>query len=96
HGVNNQYLDKNYAGIFIVWDRMFGTFVEETEAPRYGIIKPLNSYNVLRINTHGWAEMLAVLKLKKTLRGKLRCIFGAPAMEFEEPNLSAANIRKQI
>lgn len=96
HGVNNQYLDKNYAGIFIVWDRMFGTFVEESEVPRYGIIKPLNSYNLLRINTHGWAEMLAVLKLKKTLRSKLRCIFGAPAMEFEEPNLPAANIGKQI
>ncbi|MCY7345216.1 MAG: sterol desaturase family protein [Pyrinomonadaceae bacterium] len=96
HGVNNQYLDKNYAGIFIVWDRMFGTFVEETEAPRYGIIKPLNSFNLLRINTHGWVEMLAVLKLKKTLRGKLRCVFGAPAMEFEETKLSAANIRKQI
>lgn len=84
HGVNDAYLDKNYAGIFIIWDRMFGTFVEETETPRYGIIKPLNSYNMLRINTHGWAEMLAAMRGKKTFKGKLRCVFGAPAMEFEE------------
>ena len=96
HGVNNEYLDKNYAGIFIIWDKMFGTFVEEAEAPRYGIIKPLNSYNMLWINTHGWSEMFEAMKTKKTSSGKLRCAFGAPAMEFEELNLSAANVKKQI
>jgi sterol desaturase/sphingolipid hydroxylase (fatty acid hydroxylase superfamily) len=84
HGVNNQYLDKNYAGIFIIWDRMFGTFIEETETPRYGIIKPINSYNMFWINSHGWFEMFEAVKQKKTLPGKLRCIFGAPAMEFDE------------
>ena len=97
HGVNNHYLDKNYAGIFIIWDRIFGTFIEETETPRYGIIKPLNSYNMLWINTHGWAEMFEAIKTKKTLSGKLRCVFGAPAMEFEESTgLPAVNIEKQV
>jgi len=97
HGVNNHYLDKNYAGIFIIWDRIFGTFVKETETPRYGIIKPLNSYNMLWINTHGWAEMFEAIKTKKTLSGKLRCVFGAPAMEFEESTgLPAVNIEKQV
>lgn len=84
HGVNNQYLDKNYAGIFIVWDKLFGTFIEENETPRYGIITPLTSYNWLWINTHGWAEMIQAMRHKSTLSGKLRCVFGAPAMEFEE------------
>ena len=84
HGVNNQYLDKNYGGIFIFWDRMFGTFVEETEKPRYGIIKPIQSYNWLWINTHGWVEMLAEMKRRKTFSGKLRCIFGSPDMDFTE------------
>ena len=87
HGVNNQYLDKNYAGIFIFWDKLFGTFIEETETPRYGIIKPLTSYNWLWINTHGWSEMFEAMKTKKTFFGKLRCVFGAPAMEFEEERL---------
>ena len=96
HGVNNQYLDKNYAGIFIFWDRMFGTFVEENETPRYGIIKPLNSHNWLWINTHGWFEMYDEMKRRKTLPGKFRCAFGAPAMEFEEKILLTADSKKQI
>src|SRR5260370_32831285 len=37
HGVNEQYLDKNYGGILILWDRLFGTFIEEGETPVYGV-----------------------------------------------------------
>lgn len=84
HGADDEYLDKNYAGIFIFWDRLFGTFTCEEKAPRYGTIKPLESYNLLWINTHGWAEMWLAMKTKRTFAGKLRCAFGAPAMKFEE------------
>ena len=84
HAVNETYLDRNYGGIFCIWDRMFGTYTEETEKPRYGIIKPIKSYNMLWINTHGWFEMWEAIKTRKTIAGKFRCIFGLPAMEFEE------------
>ena len=84
HGVNNQYLDKNYAGIFIIWDKLFGTFIEEKEEVQYGIIKPINSYNPLWINTHGWFEMVEVLRARNTFLGKLRCIFASPYMDFNE------------
>ncbi len=84
HGVNNPYLDKNYAGVLIIWDRMFGSFVEETEAPRYGIVKPIRSFNPLWINTHGWAEMLAAMRERSTVVGKLRCIFASPNLEMKE------------
>lgn len=96
HGVNNPYLDKNYGGIFIFWDRIFGSFTPETEEVRYGIIKPIDSYNWLWINTHAWVEMWAAMRSKKTWRGKLRCVFGAPAMEFEEKMLLPADFNKQI
>lgn len=96
HGVNDEYLDKNYGGIFIIWDRLFGTFTEERETPRYGIIKPVKSYNWLWINSHGWAEMFEAMKGKKTFAGKLRCVFGAPAMEFEEKILLTTNKTNQI
>lgn len=86
HGANNPYLDKNYGGIFIVWDRIFGSFAEENEDVNYGLITPLESYNPLWINTHGWFEMWEALKARKTLRGKFRCIFGSPYMNFEEKN----------
>ncbi|HUR98962.1 MAG TPA: sterol desaturase family protein [Pyrinomonadaceae bacterium] len=85
HGVNNPYLDKNYAGVLIVWDRLFGSFVSETETPRYGIIKPLRSYNPLWINIHGWHEMWLAMKEQKSPGAKLRCIFGSPNMETPEP-----------
>ena len=96
HGVNDQYLDKNYAGIFIVWDRMFGTFVDEQEPVKYGIITPLTSYNPLWINSHGWFETWNAMRTRQTWRGKLRCLFGAPAMDFEEKVLINPKAEKQI
>ncbi len=81
HGVNNPYLDKNYAGVLIIWDRLFGSFVPETEEPRYGIIKPINSYNPLWINTHGWFEMVEAMRSQSSPWAKLRCIFGSPNMD---------------
>lgn len=81
HGVNNAYLDKNYAGVLIIWDRLFGSFVKETEEPKYGIIKPVNSFNPLWINTHAWHEMYEAARSRPTLIGKLRCIFASPNMD---------------
>lgn len=57
HARNPKYLDKNYAGMFIIWDRMFGTFEPEVEQPVYGITKPLKSMNPLWANLGGWVEL---------------------------------------
>ena len=57
---------------------------DETETPRYGIIKPLKSYNPLWINTHGWFEMAAAIKGQKSISNKLRCIFGSPNMDLAQ------------
>jgi sterol desaturase/sphingolipid hydroxylase (fatty acid hydroxylase superfamily) len=84
HAVNEKYLDKNYAGVFIIWDRMFGSFEPEIEEPRYGIIKPIKSFNWVWINTHAWFEMFAAIKNQRSLRGKLACIFGSPDMELSK------------
>jgi sterol desaturase/sphingolipid hydroxylase (fatty acid hydroxylase superfamily) len=81
HGVNDAYLDKNYAGVLIIWDKLFRSFIPETEEPRYGIIKPLKSYNPLWINTHGWWEMWRAMKRKPTVAGKLRAVFGSPNLD---------------
>lgn len=58
HAVNPRYLDKNYAGVFIVWDRLFGTFIPETEPCVYGTVKPLGSFNPLWANV-AWFDQLA-------------------------------------
>lgn len=57
HARNPKYLDKNYAGTLIVWDRMFGTYMEEDEEPVYGITKPLASWNPWWANLHYWFEL---------------------------------------
>lgn len=57
HARNPQYLDKNYAGTLIIWDRMFGTFIEEQDEPVYGLTKPLNSWNPIWANLHIWADL---------------------------------------
>ena len=57
HGANPRYLDRNYAGVFIVWDRLFGTFEPEDEGERvrYGLVHDLGSFNVLWAAFHEWA-----------------------------------------
>jgi len=60
HATNARYLDANYAGTLIVWDKLFGTFVPENEAdaPRYGIVRNLATFNPLRVAFHEWVAML--------------------------------------
>ncbi|KFA96932.1 sterol desaturase [Vibrio sp. ER1A] len=79
HGVNAQYIDKNYAGILIIWDRMFGTFEPEVEEVRYGISKPVNSFNPITVTFAEWKEMLNDLSRKDlTLRAKIKMILSPP------------------
>jgi sterol desaturase/sphingolipid hydroxylase (fatty acid hydroxylase superfamily) len=80
HGVNDIYLDKNYGGVLIIWDRIFGSFVPETETPRYGVIQPIKSSNFIWVNVHSWAEMFIAIKNRRSLYEKFRCIFGSPDM----------------
>ncbi len=61
HATNPRYLDANYAGTLIIWDRMFGTFVPELEEdrPRYGIIKNIGTFNPVKVAFHEWVAMFA-------------------------------------
>jgi hypothetical protein len=58
HGINRRYIDRNYAGIFIIWDRMFGTFEPESEPVMYGAIEPLRSWNPVWAQLAGWARLI--------------------------------------
>ena len=58
HGRNPQYIDKNYAGILIIWDKLFGTFAKEQETVEYGITKPVNSFNPITVTFKEWQDML--------------------------------------
>jgi alkylglycerol monooxygenase len=79
HGVNPKYQDRNYAGVFIVWDRMFGTFVPEEEEPTYGITHPLASWNPLWANVHEFVEIWRLVRRARGWRNKLKAVFGPPS-----------------
>ena len=75
HGRNPKYLDKNFAGTLIIWDRMFGTFKEEEEEPVYGLTKPLDSWNPLWANLHIWRDLCRDAWLAPRWFDKLRIWF---------------------
>jgi sterol desaturase/sphingolipid hydroxylase (fatty acid hydroxylase superfamily) len=81
HACNVEYLDRNYGGILIVWDRLFGSFVSERDdVPcRYGLVKPLLSNNPLVIGFHEWAALLRDAWRARSWRERLMCIIGPPA-----------------
>ena len=80
HAINARYLDANYAGVLIVWDRMFATFVEESDEdpPRYGIIGQIASFNPLRIALHGWVSLANDLIHAKSPREAVLYLFAPP------------------
>jgi sterol desaturase/sphingolipid hydroxylase (fatty acid hydroxylase superfamily) len=78
HGINARYLDKNYGGILLVWDRLFGTYEPEEEAPVYGVTHPLASYNVIWANFAPFVDIVG--KMRAAPRGeKLGVWFAHPA-----------------
>ena len=78
HGSNPQYLDRNYAGMFIVWDRLFGTFEEEREKVVYGITEPLNSVNPLVVFFHGFTRLGRQIAGAGDIRGALGYLLRPP------------------
>ena len=80
HAKNPEYIDANYGGVFILWDRMFGTFIDEREdlKPIYGTSKPLNSWNPLWANLEVWSEMIKDTWITKRWRDKIALWFSKP------------------
>lgn len=71
HAIDPEYIDKNYAGVFIVWDRLFGTFVEEHREPAYGTVKPLASFNPFWANVEGFARIVEMSRATRSAADKL-------------------------
>ena len=80
HGTNPRYLDRNYAGVFIVWDRMFGTFEAERadDPPRYGIIHNLGTFNPLWVACHEWVGIARDLARARSLKSVWLAVAAPP------------------
>ena len=97
HAANPRYVDRNYAGIFMIWDRMFGTFEAEhdDDPPRYGLIRNIDTFNPLRIAFHEWIAMFRDLARARSLREALACVFAAPGWQADGNGPTARNIRRR-
>lgn len=80
HASNPEYLDCNYGGVLIVFDRLFGTFrKEKPDVPiRYGLTEPLTTYNPVRIALHAWVKLVADLRVARGWRERWRMVVGPP------------------
>jgi hypothetical protein len=80
HASNPEYLDANFGGVLIVFDRLFGTFREErADIPlRYGLVEPVRSYNPLVIGLHEWLAIARDAASSKTWRAVAASAFGPP------------------
>lgn len=76
HGSNKKYLDKNYGGILIIWDKLFGTFQREEEKVVYGLTKNINTNNPLTINFIEYKHIWNDVKQCRSLKDALKIIFG--------------------
>ena len=97
HARNPRYLDRNYAGILIIWDKMFGTFQPELDAEpvRYGIVKNLGGFNLLRVAFHEWVGMGKDLLSAKSAREAAGYVFGAPGWSPDGSRQTSDMIRRQ-
>ncbi len=80
HASNRDYLDRNYGGILIIWDRLFGTFAQERPQTKiiYGLVHPIGSLNPIRIVFHEWGAMGRDVVHAQSWRERARELFGPP------------------
>ncbi len=78
HGANEQYLDKNYGGILIVWDRLFGTFAGEHERVVYGLTTNIDTFNPVRVAFHEYTAIWHDLRASGRWRERLGYLFAGP------------------
>ena len=95
HASNPRYLDANYAGMFIVWDRLFGTFVPEDrrDVPRYGLVQNICTFNPLVIAFHEYLAIGRDLRGARTLGQAWRYLFGPPGWSPDGARKTTAAIK---
>lgn len=87
HGRNLYCIDKNYGGILIIWDRLFGTFASETDKVIYGLVYPIRKFEIFHIQFHYYLYLWKKSKTYKTIIHKLATFFNGPSWKPGKPRL---------
>lgn len=96
HASNVKYLDKNMGMVFIIWDRLFGTFAKEDEEVKFGLTSNINSYNPLHMVFHEWKNIGKDLKKGNSIRDKFMYVFGPPGWSHDGSTKTARQLRKEL
>ncbi len=89
HGSDTEYLDRNYGGILIIWDRLFGTFEPEGRRVTYGLTKNINTHNPLRIAFHEWAAIARDVRGAQSWRERVGFTLGPPGWTPDRAQLTS-------
>jgi sterol desaturase/sphingolipid hydroxylase (fatty acid hydroxylase superfamily) len=96
HATNPQYLDRNHAGILIIWDRMFGTFEPEVEKPIYGLTKNIDTYNPIKVAFNEWYFLCKdIFSSKTSLFNKLKYLAKPPGWKHDGTGVLSSDLRKE-
>nr|XP_020471218.1 alkylglycerol monooxygenase [Monopterus albus] len=87
HGRNPYCLDKNYGGILIIWDRLFGTFAPETDKVIYGLVFPINTFEIVSVQLHYYLDLWERSNTYKTISDKLSTFIKSPSWKPGKPRL---------
>jgi sterol desaturase/sphingolipid hydroxylase (fatty acid hydroxylase superfamily) len=95
HANNPQYLDANYAGVFMIWDRIFGTYIpeEKTTPCRYGLVTDLATFNPLRIAFHEWVGIFKDVWSAKSWKDRLLFVIAPPGWTPDGSRMTSDMIR---
>jgi hypothetical protein len=93
HGSNPQYLDKNMGMVFIIWDRLFGTFAEEKEKVKYGLTQNIKTHHPLKVLFHEWQEIFRDISKQCSFKAKLMYVFGPPGWSHDGNKKTTKQLR---
>lgn len=98
HSKNFAYMDKNFGGILIIWDKIFGTFHNGRDGQQrhFGVTNPPASYNPVKIITHEFENIWHDVRNAQTLTDKLNYVFGAPGWSSDKSSLTVSEMNKMI
>jgi sterol desaturase/sphingolipid hydroxylase (fatty acid hydroxylase superfamily) len=96
HGSNVPYLDRNLGMVFIVWDRLFGTFQEEQEEVVYGLTENIHTENLAKIIFHEWKNIGTDLKKPAPLKAKFMYVFGPPGWSHDGTKKTSEQLRAEL
>ncbi|MEZ4391750.1 MAG: sterol desaturase family protein [Polyangiales bacterium] len=95
HGTELAYLDTNYGEVLLLWDRLFGTYAPEREAPTYGVLKPVDPCDVAEVQLSPWRDLWRDLRRAPTLSARLRYLFDAPGWSHDGEDLRVTTLRRR-